>query len=82
MIVEAEARVADSAQEGTVKRVLRLIAEAGSQGMSKNTLTRKTQWLRGAERKDVLSTLVESGQVVIMEQVETGGRPATRYRRA
>jgi chromosome segregation and condensation protein ScpB len=50
--------------------------------MSKNTLTRKTQWLRGAERKDVLSTLVESGQVVIMEQVETGGRPATRYRRA
>ncbi len=81
MIVEAEARVADSAQEGTVKRVLRLIAEAGSAGMSKNTLTRKTQWLRGSERKDVLSTLVESGQVVI-EQSETSGRPTTRYRRA
>lgn len=79
VIVEAEARVAESAHEVTVKKVLRLVADAGILGITKHQLTKRTQWLKGHERKDVMTTLLESGQIV-QETRDSGGRPSTVYR--
>jgi Bifunctional DNA primase/polymerase, N-terminal/Primase C terminal 2 (PriCT-2)/Protein of unknown function (DUF3987) len=63
-MIEAESRVADSAQESLTKRVLRLIADAGAAGITASALSRRTQWLRRSDRKDIVATLVEGGQVV------------------
>jgi len=83
MAAEADSRVSDSQQESLVKRVRRLVVDAGSAGISTHVLTRGTQWLRRSDRKDILQTLVESGEVVV-EQVSSreglpGGRPKTVY---
>lgn len=60
---EAVDRLSDSEQEGRTKRVLRIIAEAGYEGIRQAALTRRTQWLRRAERNDILATLQDGGQV-------------------
>lgn len=74
-MIEAESRVADSQQESLTKRVLRLIADAGAAGITASTLTRRTQWLRRGDRKDILATLVEGGQAVAeSSEVEREGR--------
>lgn len=75
----AEQRMADSAIEAATKRVERLIASAKLQGISSSELTRSTRWLRGAERKDILSTLIQGGQAVQVQEGSTGGRPAVRF---
>ena len=74
----AEAHVASSRVEADTKRVLRVIASAGDQGMTSHRVSRATQWLRRNERKEVLLTLIESGQIVAQEQT-TASRPATIY---
>lgn len=74
----AEQRVADSPQEALTKRVLRVVTAAGAKGISASKLTRATQWLRRSDRKDILQTLIESGQV--QAQVEaTATNPRTTY---
>lgn len=62
-MAEAEARMSDSAQEAQTKRVLRIVCDAGPSGITANHLTRRTQWLRRSERKDVLLTLLEGGDI-------------------
>jgi len=83
-MIEVENRVADSAQEALTKRVLRTIAEAGEAGLTLSTITRKTQWLRRSDRKDILATLVESGDVtthtVDVPREDRGAVQVTYYR--
>lgn len=56
--------VADNYYEAELKRVLRLIREAGADGISQNVLTRKTQFLANKKRRsDILQDLIDSGQV-------------------
>lgn len=74
----AEAHVASSRVEADTKRVLRVIAAAGERGMTSSRVTRSTQWLRRQERKDVLLTLLESGQIVARE-VPSATKPLTIY---
>lgn len=71
--------VADTETEAHLKRLREIIRKAGTAGITKSELTRATQWLRARDRDDILLTLVESGDIVTVEQ-ETGGRKAMRFR--
>lgn len=62
--------VSENETEGQLKRVLRMLREP----MTRNQLTRKTQWLRRRDRNEIVETLVESGFVELVEE-NTGGRP-------
>lgn len=77
----AEMHIADSRTEALTKRVRRIIAAAGAAGLSGDGLSRATQWVRRGERKEILQTLVESGQILAQERRVNpkGGRPGTRY---
>ncbi len=74
-----ERHVADTETEAHLKRLREIIRKAGSAGVTKSELTRASQWLRARDRDDILLTLVESGDIVTVEQ-ETGGRKAMRFR--
>ena len=66
--------ISENRQEGNVKRVARLIADAGPAGVDRATLTRKTQFLTRRDRDELLATLRESGQIVTRE-IPTNRRP-------
>ena len=63
-MIEAESRVADSQQEAWANRVRRIVREAGTAGLTSNQLTRKTQWLRRSDRKDIIASLIEGADVL------------------
>ena len=74
----AEQHIADSPIEASTKRLLRTIEKAGREGLTGAELCRKAQWLDKSTRTNVLATLAESGQIVV---VTTGagkrGRPGS-----
>lgn len=76
MLRKAFEHVAENETESRSKKLLRLITGE----LTMNELTRKTQWLRGKERYEIISDLQAAGYVV-MEQKDTGGRPLTIIRR-
>ncbi|MGE3425137.1 MAG: bifunctional DNA primase/polymerase, partial [Dehalococcoidia bacterium] len=78
--VLARAHLAGSRVEADLKRVLRVIEGEGAAGVTSSTLTRRTQWLRRSERKDVLATLAESGQIVVDVEQRDSGRAPIVYR--
>jgi hypothetical protein len=77
MLRKAFDHVSENGAEELKKKVLRTIVGE----MTWNELTRRTQWLRGSrERNEVMQDLQAAGYVVI-EQRDTGGRPATIVKR-
>lgn len=70
--------LAENRQESHVKRLARILEDAGPSGLDKTHLTRATQWLTRRERDEILMTLAESGQVA-SRQIETTRRPRTVY---
>jgi hypothetical protein len=66
--------IADNPHEANVKRVLRIISEAGKNGIEKNSLTRKCQAIKKHEREPIIKDLVESGQVVEVPKHTLGMR--------
>ena len=69
--------IAENDVERAAKRVLAAIPTAG---IRSHALSRKTQWLRGKERADILRDLEGCG--LISATVETTGkRPAVVYKR-
>jgi Primase C terminal 2 (PriCT-2)/Bifunctional DNA primase/polymerase, N-terminal len=79
MITEAERHIADNQTQANHKKVLRLIQGAGGAGLSRNEITRRTQFLERKQREDILSALVEGGEVEL-EIRGTERRPAAVYR--
>lgn len=65
--------VSENEHEGRVKRLLAII---GRDRVTLNQLTRKTQWLKGRERADIIRDLVGCGLLEI-ETESTGKRPRT-----
>lgn len=63
LIYLAEMRVASNEVESNVKRVYRIIAEAGDDGLSSSKLTRKTQFLRRRDREEIVLELVSAGMI-------------------
>lgn len=63
LIYLAELRVASNEVESNVKRVYRIISEAGDDGLSSTKLTRKTQFLRRRDREEIVLELVSAGMI-------------------
>ena len=57
--------VAENGDEKAKKRILQIVAAAGSEGILKQDLTRKTQFIRKSFRDEYLEDLVESGELVV-----------------
>jgi hypothetical protein len=79
MISEAERHIADNQTQANHQKVLRLIQGAGDAGLSRNEITRRTQFLERRQREDILQALVEAGQVELSIET-TAGRKAAIYR--
>ena len=70
--------VAENQYESTVMRIVRIITEAGPEGITKAELTRKTRALRPKERDEVLEMLLQCGDIRCSRE-STGGSPRSRY---
>ena len=68
--------VSESPDEKAKKRIVQIVADAGSGGISRNELTRKTQFIRKSFRDEYLADLIESGELVMT----TGARGMEIYR--
>jgi hypothetical protein len=79
MITEAERHIAENRTQAYHQKVLRLIHGAGDRGLSRNEITRRTQFLERKQREDILGALVEAGQVELAIET-TAGRQAAIYR--
>ena len=56
--------VAENNDEKAKKRILQIVSAAGTEGILKQDLTRKTQFIRKSFRDEYLEDLVESGELV------------------
>jgi hypothetical protein len=79
MLTEAERHIAENRTQAYHQKVLRLIQGAGKGGLSRNEITRRTQFLERKQREDILGALVEAGQVARAIET-TAGRQAAIYR--
>lgn len=79
LLGDAERHLADNETERNHKRVLEFIRNAGGQGITRNELTRRTQFLDNRQRGEILISLTESEQIAVALQ-QTGKRQATVYR--
>ena len=64
--------VAENNDEKAKKRILQIVAAAGSEGILKQDLTRKTQFIRKSLRDEYLEDLVESGELVMRTGAKGG----------
>jgi hypothetical protein len=73
--------VASNEFERAAKKLLAIIREAGDEGVTQNTITRRTQELNARQRGEILTNLVE-GQLVRGERIQGDGadKPTTVYR--
>jgi len=77
MLFVADEWVADGLFDARQKRVLRVVKRSGGR-ISRNDLSRKTQWLTQRERQEVIDNLLETGQLRQVV-VETATKPGVRY---
>ncbi len=78
MIWHASRFLAHNQVESDVKRVLRIVQDAGKGGISRRDLTRRTQWLPEKTRTSVIDGLKESEQLTEVI-VHTTGRSRICY---
>ena len=72
MLSQAGVYVSESAFEAEQLKVLRKLHQR--EEWTQNEVTRATRWLKTRDRSEILTTLVESGELSV-EDRETGGRP-------
>ena len=66
--------------EGEIKKVLKIIKQAGAKGISHRDLTRKCQKIPKQTRDNVLQTLLDSEQIIAQSNTPiNGGRPIITY---
>ena len=80
-ITDVERHVADNETERNHKRVLEAIRTAGTSGLTKNDLVRRTQYLDKRQRDEVIASLVEAGLVATMVK-PSATKPTVTYRAA
>ena len=64
--------VSESPDEKAKKRILQVVSAAGSGGIPKQELTRKTQFIRKTFRDEYLDDLVESGELTVSTNAKGG----------
>ncbi len=80
VIRDAEAYIAENETEAQHKKLLHTIRNAGAQGITKKDLARACMWSKALERNQMLSVLIESGQVrEAQETTPVPGPNPTRY---
>ena len=79
LLTQANRHLAENDTERNHKRVLEVIRSAGAEGLTKNELVRRTQFLDKRQRDDVVATLIESGQIGTAVR-STATRPAMIFR--
>ena len=57
--------MAENNDEKAKKRIVQIVAAAGTEGILKQDLTRKTQFIRKSLREEYVADLVESGELVV-----------------
>lgn len=65
--------VAENLTETQAKRIFRLVKESGSNGLTKDQIVRRTQWIKKRERDELLSDLISGGKIFASE-INTNGR--------
>jgi primase-like protein/bifunctional DNA primase/polymerase-like protein/uncharacterized protein DUF3987 len=75
MIGQAELHIAENRTHALHQKVLRLIQRAGTGGIVRSDLTRKTQFLDARQREEILATLIEAGEIETSVRA-SGTRPA------
>lgn len=75
----AEQWISDGVFDAKCKKVLRLIRQAGSRGVTASQICLASRNLTPRDRQEVLNSLFEAGQVVKTTQ-KTNGRPAMVYK--
>lgn len=73
--------VSENPYDAKRKRVLRIIAGAGAEGITKNNLCQSSRWLQTRERTEIIQALALCGDIVEREIRNAGeaGRPTIRY---
>jgi hypothetical protein len=79
VIQQVERHVADNQVEHNHKRLLEIIRKVGSDGINRSQLCRKSRFLTKRERDDILSVLVEAGDVHVWTQPSGTPKPITLY---
>ena len=64
--------VSESPDEKAKKRILQVVAAAGREGIAKQDLTRKTQFIRKTFRDEYLADLVEGGELAMATNAKGG----------
>ena len=67
VIEHVEESLSENADEKAKKRMLKVIGNGGSKGVTRNELTRKTQFIRRTMREEYLDDLIDSGEVIAKE---------------
>jgi len=67
LIANVEESLSENADEKAKKRILKLVAQAGVKGITRNELTRKTQFIRRNMRDEYLSDLIDAEDIVTHE---------------
>lgn len=71
--------VAESGVEKSLKRILGLIRAAGAEGLDQSSITRKAQDVERRMRDDIITTLLESGQITKTVTTPARGRPKVTF---
>lgn len=71
--------ISDNQQEAMLKKVFAIIKKEGAKGITKSTLTTKTQGLKRVERNELIETLLDMGQIVTFD-MQAKKRPVKGYR--
>ena len=79
VIEQVERHVADNQVEHNHKRVLEIIRKSGAGGINRSQLCRKSRFLTKRERDEILSELVEAGDVLVWTQPSGTPKPITLY---
>lgn len=76
-----EDNVSENNYEARLKRVLGIITDFGTEGITQHKLSRKTQWLKRHERQDILDNLIEGGyaQKLVTQPTGKTKKPITKY---
>ena len=69
----------ENADEKAKKCILKVVASGGPKGVTRNELTRKTQFIRRSMRDEYLEDLVDAGEIVVREFSDGHGHGGTAY---
>jgi len=78
MLAEVGERLADNQREANYKKIQGLIKKAGSKGITEGRLADRCKAIDGWQRKEILDDLSKTGQVDLVANDNSKGRPSRR----